>query len=67
VVLNKFKEEFERRKNERRAKKSNTWVNFIIRLLLLIFLILLIRTLGKTIMEQKLQKDYPQMEIQIED
>jgi hypothetical protein len=64
--VNKFKEEFERRKNERRAKKSNTWMNFIIRIIVLIFLILIIRTLGKTISEQKIQKDYPQMEIKIE-
>ncbi|MDY6914857.1 MAG: hypothetical protein SVM86_00890 [Candidatus Cloacimonadota bacterium] len=62
--MNKFKEEFERKKKERRAHKSNTWVNFFIRLLILIFLILLIKTLGETIMEHKLQQKYPQIEIE---
>jgi len=41
--MKEFKEEIEKRRQERRSLRSSTWINFIIRILALIFIVLLIR------------------------
>jgi len=41
--MKEFKEEIERRHQERRSLRSSTWINFIIRILALVFVVLLIR------------------------
>lgn len=41
--MNKFKEEIEKRRQERRSMRSSTWVNFIIRILALVFVVMIIR------------------------
>lgn len=46
MSYNKFKEELQRRIEERRRQKSNTWFNLIIRILALIFVIMIIRYFG---------------------
>ena len=44
--MNKFKDELERRKEERRSKTFSTWKNLILRILLLICVVLIIRYLS---------------------
>ncbi|OQX71622.1 MAG: hypothetical protein B6D62_01700 [Candidatus Cloacimonas sp. 4484_275] len=44
--MKKFREELERRKNERRKKRSSTWIGLIIRILILAFVIMIMKTLG---------------------
>ncbi len=41
--MKEFKEEIERRRQERRGMRSSTWVNFIIRILALVFVVMIIR------------------------
>ncbi len=41
--MKEFKEEMERRRQERRGMRSLTWVNFIIRILVLVFVVMIIR------------------------
>ena len=41
--MKEFKEEMERRRQERRGMRSSTWVNFIIRILVLVFVVMIIR------------------------
>ncbi|MCF7859318.1 MAG: hypothetical protein K9N07_08375 [Candidatus Cloacimonetes bacterium] len=41
--MKEFREEIEKRRLERRNKRSSTWVNFFVRILALIFVILIIR------------------------
>ena len=41
--MKEFKEEIERRRQERRSMRSSTWVNFIIRILALVFVVMIIR------------------------
>jgi len=41
--MKEFKEEIERRRQERRSMRSSTWINFIIRILALIFVVMIIR------------------------
>jgi len=41
--MKEFKEEIERRRQERRGMRSSTWINFIIRILALIFVVMIIR------------------------
>jgi len=41
--MKEFKEEIERRRLERRSMRSSTWINFIIRILALVFVIMIIR------------------------
>jgi len=41
--MKEFKEEIERRRQERRRLRSSTWINFIIRILALAFIVLIIR------------------------
>ena len=41
--MKEFKEEMERRRQERRGMRSSTWVNFIIRILALVFVVMIIR------------------------
>lgn len=41
-----FHEEIERRRSERRRQRSNTWLNLIIRIIALIFILLIIRYFG---------------------
>ncbi len=41
--MKEFKEEIERRRLERRGMRSSTWVNFIIRILALVFVVMIIR------------------------
>lgn len=45
-VMNKFKEELERRKEERRNKTLSTWKSLIFRILLLVGVVLIIRYLS---------------------
>jgi len=42
-----LKEEIERRKNERRHQRSNTWLNLILRIMLFAAIIFAIRHFGK--------------------
>lgn len=51
--MREFKEEFEKRREERRRYRSNTWTNFFIRILALIFVILVIRHFGRRAQELK--------------
>ena len=44
--MKKFKEEFERRRVERRNKRSSTWIGLIIRILILAFVIMIMKNLG---------------------
>jgi len=44
--MKKFKDEFERRKEERRHKTFSTWKNLFFRILLLICVVLIIRYLS---------------------
>ena len=44
--MKKFQEELERRKSERRQKRSSTWIGLIIRILILAFVIMIMKTLG---------------------
>lgn len=44
--MGKFNDEWEERFKNRRSGKINTWSNFLIKLLLLIFVIMLIRFFG---------------------
>jgi len=41
--MKEFKEEIERRRQKRRSMRSSTWINFIIRILALIFVVMIIR------------------------
>jgi len=41
--MKEFKEEIEKRRQERRNVRSSTWINFILRILALIFVIMTIR------------------------
>lgn len=41
--MKEFKEKIERRRQEMRNKRSSTWVNFIIRILALVFVIMIIK------------------------
>ncbi len=41
--MKEFKEEIERRRQERRSMRSSTWINFIIRILALVFVVMIIR------------------------
>ncbi|MDP8203981.1 MAG: hypothetical protein P9L95_05565 [Candidatus Tenebribacter mawsonii] len=41
--MKEFKEEIEKRRQEHRSMRSSTWVNFIVRILALIFVIMIIR------------------------
>ena len=41
--MNHFKEEIENRFKQRKEKRINTWPNFLIRVLILLFLILFIK------------------------
>ena len=41
--MKKFKEEIEKRRQERRSMRSSTWINFIIRILALVFVVMIIR------------------------
>jgi hypothetical protein len=41
--MKEFKEEIEKRRQERRRMRSSTWINFIIRILALIFVVMIIR------------------------
>ena len=41
--MKEFKEEIERRRQERRSMRSSTWINFIIRILALVFIVIIIR------------------------
>jgi flagellar biosynthesis/type III secretory pathway M-ring protein FliF/YscJ len=62
MSYNKFKEELERRINERRRQKTNSWFNLIIRLLALIFVIMIIRYFGSIRVRkyELLQKQFEQ-------
>ncbi|MBC8485709.1 MAG: hypothetical protein ISS80_00080 [Candidatus Cloacimonetes bacterium] len=51
--MSDLKEEFKRRREERRRYRSNTWTNFFIRILALIFVILIIRHFGRRAQELK--------------
>ncbi|MCD4795875.1 MAG: hypothetical protein K8R49_01710 [Candidatus Cloacimonetes bacterium] len=46
--MNEFKEELLRRRENRRKKRISTWTNLLIRILALIFVIAIIRYLGKS-------------------
>jgi len=46
--MSKFSEEWEERMKNRRSGKSNTWSNFLVKLLLLIFVIMLIKFFGSS-------------------
>lgn len=46
--MNEFKEELLRRRENRRRKRISTWTNLLIRILALIFVIVIIRYLGKS-------------------
>ncbi len=46
--MNEFKEELLRRRENRRKKRISTWTNLLIRILALIFVIVIIRYLGKS-------------------
>ena len=50
-----FNDEIMRRREERRRKRSNTWLNLIIRIIALIFVILIIRYFG-TVRVEHLEK-----------
>lgn len=41
--MKSVKEMFEKRRSEMREKRSSTWINFIIRILALIFVVMIIR------------------------
>ena len=41
--MKEFKEEIEKRRQERRSMRSSTWINFIIRILALVFIVIIIR------------------------
>ena len=41
--MKEFKEEIEKRRQEHRNMRSSTWINFIVRILALIFVIMIIR------------------------
>jgi len=41
--MKEFKEEIERRRQERRSMRSSTWINFIVRILALVFVVMIIR------------------------
>lgn len=41
--MKEFREEFERRRQERRASKSSSWVFLVLKILFFIFVVLLIR------------------------
>ncbi len=41
--MKEFREEMERRRQERRSMRSSTWINFIIRILALVFVVMIIR------------------------
>ena len=41
--MKEFKEEIEKRRQERRSMRSSTWINFIIRILALVFVVMIIR------------------------
>ncbi|HPR17043.1 MAG TPA: hypothetical protein PLD62_02240 [Candidatus Cloacimonadota bacterium] len=43
MYYNKFKEELERKMAERRRQKSSSWINLIIRILILVFVVIIIR------------------------
>ncbi|RLC51862.1 MAG: hypothetical protein DRI23_04130 [Candidatus Cloacimonadota bacterium] len=47
-----FHDEILRRREERRRKRSNTWLNLIIRIIALIFVIAIIRYFGTVRVEQ---------------
>ncbi len=51
--MSDLKEEFKRRREERRRYRSNTWTNFFIRILALIFVIFIIRHFGRRAQELK--------------
>jgi len=51
-MSNDFHDEILRRREERRRKRSNTWLNLIIRIIALIFVIVIIRYFGTVRAEQ---------------
>jgi len=46
--MGKFNDEWEERMKNRRSGKGNTWSNFLVKLLLLIFVIMLIKFFGSS-------------------
>ena len=58
--MSDLKEEFKRRREERRRYRSNTWTNFFIRILALIFVVLVIRHFGKRAQELKNTRTFSQ-------
>ncbi|MBC8385649.1 MAG: hypothetical protein H8E57_09060 [Candidatus Cloacimonetes bacterium] len=44
--MNEFKEEIERRRTDRRKKRSSTWIGLVLRIILLIFVIMIMRFLA---------------------
>jgi hypothetical protein len=60
MKMSDLKEEFKRRREERRRYRSNTWTNFFIRILALIFVILIIRHFGKRAQELKNSNSFSQ-------
>jgi predicted nucleic acid-binding Zn ribbon protein len=51
-----FHDEIMRRREERRRKRSNTWLNLIIRIIALVFVIVIIRYFGTVRVEQLKKK-----------